>query len=65
MRGHIFDIDILRACEINLKINVLEVLNIERKYIGQLLLCDDHFLFDFYARVQLFDLLLGCLHTEV
>ncbi len=34
VRGHIFDIDILRACEVNLKVDILEVLNIKGKQVS-------------------------------
>jgi hypothetical protein len=57
VRGHVLDVDIFRACEIDLKVDVFEVLDVEGKNVGELLLCNDHFLFDLDPWVQLLDLL--------
>jgi hypothetical protein len=57
VRWHVLDVDIFRACEIDLKVDVFEVLDVEGKNVGELLLCNDHFLFDLDPWVQLLDLL--------
>ena len=57
MGGHVLNIDILRPGEINFKIDILEILNIQRKNICQLLFHHYHFLLHLDARVQLLDLL--------
>ena len=63
--GHVLDIDIFRSGEIDLKVDIFKVLDVEGKDVGELLFCNDHFLFDLDAWVQLLDLLFGGLHCLV
>lgn len=55
--GFAFDGDVLGASEVTFKVDDLEILNIEEKEVGFLLVDNRVFLANFYSRVDLSNLL--------